>query len=309
MEIEKYGLIFNGINPANKDSVGFAALPVAYPIGDSLVRLYYSYRDSQGRSIPTFMEVDMDDEFRITYQHNRPILELGALGSFDDNGIMPSSIIRVGDEYFLYYIGWSPQSTVSYKLAIGLAVSNDGISFRKYSNGPLLDRDITEPYFNTAPHVIKDGDLFRMWYVSCTKWEIINGWPEPFYLVKSAESTDGINWVRTGEIAIDYDSFTDAIGKPFVFKENNKYYMIYSYRSSVDYRTDPSRSYRLGLAVSNCGHTWERKDEELDLKCNADAWESIMQEYSSLVFVKGEKYLFYNGNGFGRTGIGLAKIL
>ena len=40
--------------------------------------------------------------------------------------------------------------TVSYRLAIGLAVSEDGgQTYRRYSSGPLLDRDRDEPFFNT----------------------------------------------------------------------------------------------------------------------------------------------------------------
>ena len=109
---------------------------------------------------------------------------------------------------YLYYIGWTPQKTVSYRLSIGLAISEDGgVSFKKVSHGPILDRSIDEPFFNTAPCVIKEDDLWKMWYVSCTGWKIIKDWPEPFYNVKYAVSNDGIHWKKTQITCIDYDDF------------------------------------------------------------------------------------------------------
>ena len=41
--------------------------------------------------------------------------------------------------------------------------------------------------------VIIENDLWRMWYLSCTKWEIREGKPSPNYNIKYAESKDGIH--------------------------------------------------------------------------------------------------------------------
>ena len=40
--------------------------------------------------------------------------------------MMPSCVVSAGRLKYLYYIGWNPQVTVSYRLAIGLAISDDG---------------------------------------------------------------------------------------------------------------------------------------------------------------------------------------
>tara|TARA_B100002051_G_C16666339_1_gene601938 strand:- start:683 stop:1345 length:663 start_codon:yes stop_codon:yes gene_type:complete len=206
---------------------------------------------------------------------------------------------------YLYYIGWNTQKTVSYRLSIGLATSKDGgHTFNKISNGPILDRSIDEPFFNTAPYVIKESDLWRMWYVSCTGWEVIHDWPEPFYNIKYAESNDGINWKRTKITCIDYDNFTQAIGKPCVYKENGVYKMFYSFRSATDYRIDKSRSYRLGYAESNDGIKWIRKDKKMGMNFSDDGWDSLMNEYCSTYNFKDCRYLIYNGNGFGESGFG-----
>lgn len=308
MNWNKKGLIFN---PEKNDSnwiTNYAALPVCDLVSNDLLRIYFSTRDEKGRSIPTFIEVNPENPKNIFKTHTKPILELGDQGSFDDNGIMPSSIVNHNGKKYLYYIGWNPQVTVSYKLSIGLAISDDGVNFKKYSKGPILDRDVNEPFFNTAPYVIKDEGIWKMWYVSCTGWKNIKNWPEPFYLIRYAESEDGIHWDRKEGECIGYDDFTHAIGKPCVFKKDQMYHMIYSYRNSVDYREDSDKTYRLGYATSIDGINWNRKDEQLNLKNPVEDWESIMQEYSTTYVYNGKRYLIYNGNSFGKTGFGYAVL-
>jgi hypothetical protein len=207
----------------------------------------------------------------------------------------------------LYYIGWNPQVTVSYRLAIGLAVSEDGgRTYRRYSAGPLLDRDRDKPFLNTAPCVVRDGEQWRMWYVSFTGWDEVHGHAEPMYNVKYAESDDGVHWRRTGIVCIDYDADAQAIGRPWVVRLEDRYGMWFSYRGLVDYRTDPRTSYRVGYAESSDGLQWERKPDPAGLDRSADGWDSVMLTYTSLLRVSGKMLYFYNGNGFGRAGFGYA---
>lgn len=306
MKWEKKGLIFNPKENSSSWINNYAALPVCDLVSQDLLRIYFSTRDEKGRSLPTFIEVSPENPKNILNIHSKPILYLGDQGTFDDNGIMPSSIVSHEGKKYLYYIGWNPQVTVSYRLSIGLAISEDGVNFEKYSQGPLLDRDKDEPFFNTAPFVLKEGDIWKMWYVSCTGWKNIKDWPEPLYLIRYAESTNGIDWKRNKSQCIDYDDFTHAIGKPMVYKENGWYHMIYSYRNSLDYRIDASKSYRLGYAISKNGIDWVRRDDKINFKETVEDWESIMQEYSSTYLYNERRYIIYNGNGFGETGFGYA---
>jgi hypothetical protein len=289
--------------------VSHASIPVADSINDEVLRLYFGTRDKTGRSFPTYLEVLSDDPQKIQYIHDKPILPLGKLGTFDDSGIMPSWIVNHGGKKYLYYIGWNPQVTVPYRLSIGLAISDDGgRSFNKCSEGPICDRDIEEPYFNTAPCVVVEGSHWKMWYVSCTGWEMINKRPEPRYHIKYALSKDGIHWKKTNQVCIDYNSLTEAIGRPSVFVANGIYRMLYSYRSIQDYRTDPNQSYRLGYAESTDGIHWLRRDNEVGIHRSATGWDSEMLEYSYVFVSKRGIYLFYNGNGFGQSGFGYALL-
>ena len=147
-----------------------------------------------------------------------------------------------------------------------------------------------------------------MWYISCTGWEVVNGSPEPRYHVKYAESVDGIHWQKTGLVCVEYDEVTDAIARPCVFKENGLYKMFYAFRRILNYRTNRDQSYRLGYAESVDGLAWTRRDEEVGIDKSEHGWDSEMIEYSCRYDYGGQKYLFYNGNGFGRSGLGYAVL-
>jgi hypothetical protein len=302
----KKGLIFAPDNHFDW-MASHASIPIVDKIDSKVLRIYFGTRDKQGRSLPAYLEVTANNPQNILYIHNEPLLPLGKLGTFDDDGVMPAWLVNHNDKKYLYYIGWNRQVTVSYRLSIGLAISEDnGKSYYKYSEGPICDRALDEPYFNTAPCVLVEGNIWRMWYVSCTKWEFINEWPEPFYQVKYAESVDGIHWVKSGQVCINYDDFTDAIGRPCVYLENGIYKMFYSYRNATGYRTDPQRSYRLGYAESTDRLHWMRKDTEVGIARSEGGWDSEMIEYCYFYEHHGQKYLFYNGNGFGKSGFGYA---
>ena len=284
-----------------------ASVPVVDRINDSVLRIYFGTRDNDGRSHTSYLEVEANHPERILYLHNQPVLELGKPGMFDDRGIMPSWLVNHGNKKHLYYIGWSSGSDVPYHLAIGLAISNDeGRTFHKISDSPICDRSSEEPFFNTAPCVMLEGQQWRMWYVSCTGWERINDQLEPRYHVKYAESADGIAWMKTGRVCIDCDERTEAIGRPCVFQDAGRYRMIYSYRGMRGYRSDRIQSYRLGYAESDDGLFWTRKDDEVGIERSASGWDSEMMEYCFIHQQPGGDYLFYNGNGFGKTGVGYA---
>ena len=272
---------------------GPASYPTVDRIGDTL-RLYYGCRTATGQSRIKYIDIDSRDPLRAI--GSGETLELGPPGSFDCDGHAPRCIVECSGKKLLYLIGWNRKVTTPYQLAIGLAEASDHGTWIKHE-GPVMDRGVDEPYFATSPHVLFDGGQFRMWYCSCTGWK--NG--EPYYLIRYATSPDGVRWTR-GPMCLHGDSFAKALAWPTVWKEGG-YKMIYSYRSDGDYRTDPRRSYRLGYAESEDGISWIRKDAEVGIARSNSGWDSAMMAYTA---VCGE-YLFYNGNGFGATGIGVAK--
>jgi hypothetical protein len=305
MNWEKQGKIFE--TPALHDwDRSHAQVPVIDVLNDKVWRIYYATRNAQNQCNTSFIEVEAGNPANVLYRHDRPIFELGAIGTFDDAGIMPSCILDVEGKKYMYYIGWNAGTTVGYRLAIGLAISDDGITFRKYSTGPVMDRSIVDNCLCASPFVIREDDGWKMWYVSGTHWELINGKPEPFYHIKYASSADGINWDREGIVCIDYDDFTEGISRPCVLKTEEGYIIFYSFRNNTDYRNNSKNAYRIGYATSRDGIAWERKDEQIGIAAADTGWDSEMVAYPYVVPFGGRYYMLYNGNGFGKSGFGYA---
>lgn len=303
----KKGLIFSVDNNAIWMKT-HAQVPTVDDIGNGRLRIFFSTRNADNISHIGFLEIDTKNPKQVLYVHDKPVLTPGKIGTFDDCGIMPSWVVNHKGEKYLYYVGWNVRNTVPYHNSIGLAKSCDGgLTFERYSEGPILDRNYTEPYFGTLGCILLEGSIWRMWYLSCTKWVIFNGKPEPYYNIKYAESKDGIKWIQEGKVCIDFKNEKECgIARSCVIKEGNIYKMWYSYRNLENYRTDRMNSYRIGYAESKDGLKWERRDGEAGIDVSENGWDSQMIEYPCVYEYKGTRYMFYNGNGFGRTGFGYA---
>ena len=68
------------------------------------------------------------------------------------------------------------------------------------------------------------------------------------------------------------------------------------------------QSYRLGYAESNDGLDWTRRDDEVGISKSEGGWDSEMLEYCSLYQHNGQRFMLYNGNGFGQSGFGYAVL-
>jgi hypothetical protein len=303
----KKGLVYKpaGQHEWNKSH---AQLPVVDASDPSRWRVYFATRDAENRSRIGYVEVEAGRPENVLYEHDRPVLPLGELGAFDESGIMPVCVVNRGGRKHLYYAGWSLKRSVPYHNAIGLAVSDDGgESFTKYAPGPLFDARLGEPYFTGTAHVVVEGARWRMWYQSCTKWALVDGRPEPFYHLKYTESADGVNWERRGVVAVDYkDEGEGGISAAAVLKEGGGYRMWYSHRAARGYREGGPGGYRIGYAESGDGVAWARRDDEAGIDVSDGGWDSEMIAYPFVLKSGGARYLFYNGNGFGRSGFGYA---
>lgn len=302
----KKGIIFNiGENFKFDWAVTHAQIPVVDFVDGDRLRIYFGTRDQNSRTSTTYIEVDANDPSKILYTHDKPVLSPGSLGAFDDSGAMPSCIADHEGVKYHYYIGWNVGTTVRYRNAIGLAISeSDGKVLRRLYEGPVMDRTHIEPHFVVTPFVMVENGLWKMWYCGCTEWHIENGITEPRYQIKYAESLDGIIWKRENLACIPYKDDKEANARPIVIKENGVYRMWYCYRSIAGYRTTKDGSYKIGYAESRDGKKWIRMDEEVGIERSVEGWDSEMMAYPYVYEYKKRKYMLYNGNGFGKTGFG-----
>lgn len=301
---KKLGRVFQVDGDHRPWSLTHSQVPTGLLIDDR-IRVYYSTRDAGNRTSTGFFEVDAGDPTRVVHTHPRPVLAPGTRGAFDDCGAMATAVIRADDAVHLYYQGWNVRSTVPFQTAIGLAISrDDGLTFERYSVGPLIDRSPADPYFCSTPNVIRHG-TWRMWYSSGTEWRETADGVEPLYNIRQAVSADGIEWKPAG-VALDYSSPDEGgLARPAVLADPDGWRMWYSVRGWRNYRDGSATAYRIRCAESTDGHTW-RTCPAAGIEVSSSGWDSEMTAYPNVVDVGGTRYLFYSGNGFGRAGIGVA---
>jgi len=307
MEWKKKGIVFNSDGKFGWN-LSHAQLPIADTEYDGFWRIFYSARNAAGQSNISYIDVEKDNPQHILYINPETILDQGKLGTFDESGLMPVAIINYNNRKYLYYAGWSLKRTIPYHNTIGLAISDDnGKTFVKYGEGPVFDSTPFEPYSNGTINILVENGIWRAWYQSITKWMIVGNRPEPFYHLKYAESRDGISWDRKGLVAIDFENKNEAgICSASVVAEKGIYKMWYCYRGSGAYRSDREFSYRIGYAESAEGKEWLRKDDLAGIDVSDEGWDSEMIAYPNVVVSGQTKFMFFNGNGFGRTGFGYA---
>lgn len=277
-----------------------AQLPVVDIYSDTY-EIYYSTRDVNGCSIPMCINVSKHDLKKYSF----PIkinLELGKVGMFDHYGIMPTDIITLDDgTKYLYYIGWSLRKDIPYHNTLGLATSSDnGITWKKYSDGPIFNSSALEPGFIGTVKVFKNKNKWTMYYLSCREWIMGEDKLEPKYDIKLATSINGIDWTPTNQTIIPLEDNEGGIAS-FQMIDNKAWFSV---RGAVSYRKDIKESYKIKTSTLIEGK-WVR-DKHIELDVSPNGWDSEMVAYPYIIKEKNNLIMFYNGNEFGKSGIGVA---
>lgn len=300
----KQGCIFS-LKPSEHRTT-HVQVPTPYVMEDR-IRIYYAGRDTKNKSFSAFFDLSKDLK-TIIQIHEYPIMKMGRPGMFDADGVMPSCVFPKIDQLWMYNIGWNALqgSGARYQNEIGLAISDDdGETFNQMFDGPIIGRSTEEPGLAVMPFVMYKN-FYRCWYQSGTGWHKVGDQYEPTYVIKYAESLDGIKWNRFPETCVEPKDSFEAFSRPSVVFQKGIYRMWYCYRGSVDYRGGEG-SYRIGYAESPDGIYFTRMDDQSGIGLGPkDEFDSDMQSYPYVIEVDGRLLMFYNGNNFGQTGVGLA---
>lgn len=310
---EKLGLIFEPKKYKTSWMEEFAQAPATLVFED-FVRVFFSCRpphdeNRQYVSYSSFVDLDRHDLTKVLKVNDKPILELGDTGCFDQFGTYPVSVIKHNDKFLAYYAGWTRCSSVPFNTAIGYAESKDGCNFSKPFPGPILSYSPNEPFVISGPKIRKFNNKLHLFYIAGTAWVDDDGKPEPVYKIKMAISENGIDWDKYSLPLIpDKLGINEAQASPDVIFRNGKYHMFFCYRYGTNYRNS-RRGYRIGYAHSKDLVNWVRDDDYSNL-CVSDGecWDSEMVSYPHVFELDGEIYLMYLGNQVGRQGFGLAKL-
>ena len=311
---KKLGKVFTPQEVEGRDWLKEFAQGPATLVFENFVRVYFSCRppvDSNGQyvSYSAYVDLDRSNLLNILDVAKQPILSLGGLGTFDEFGTYPVSVIRTKNDTRAYYAGWTRCESVPFNVAIGMAISYDkGVKFNRVGPGPILSYSLDEPFVLSGPKIRCFGGLYYLWYISGRKWKVVDGRAEPVYKIRMAVSIDGVEWSKINRDLIQSRIEEDeAQASPDVFYANGKYHMFFCYRYSEHYR-GKENGYRIGYASSTNLLNWDREDEKAGIDVSEEGWDSEMVSYPHVFELDGKTFLFYLGNQVGRHGFGVAEL-
>lgn len=259
------------------------------------IRVYVGGRDDQGRSSVGYVDVSADNPSEVLAVSAKPALTPG--DGFDRDGVVPSAVVRDGDEVRLYYAGYERRDGPERFAVLGGLAVGDGTSFEE--RRLVMPSTDEERLFRVIHTVQRDhGGGWRVWYGAGSAFLDQGGHTVPSYNIRHARSPDGLMFPRAGEIVLDVGPGEYRLGRPSVVKYGYDWLMFFG-ASSIN------EPYRMAAARSVDGDNWERDDSRA-LPPAAAGWDVRMCAYPGVIVTGGQLVMFYNGDDYGRRGFGWA---
>lgn len=282
-----------------------AQCPTAIRLTSDLVRVFIATRDAD--QIPRIGFVDAYFEAgkfkEFSALSSLPSLSTGGIGTFDEHGVYPSTVLMHEGKYLLFYAGYSRGAERPlFYTSIGLATSDDCTTFTRQSQAPILSRSEFDPCLVTSPAIYRFGEQWIMYYVSGFEWfRAATGRLQSKYDIKIARSDDLMHWTRHGDQAIGLDAETNISRATVVAHKGGGMSMWYC-------RADESTGYQLGYATSADGARWTRRDDLTGL-AQGSALDTRMQAYPHVFGMNEKAFLLLNGENYGSAGFLIAEMM
>jgi hypothetical protein len=280
-----------------------AFVPTPLLIDRETIRIFIACWDKKQVGRIGYVDVRADDPLKIKKISAQPVLDIGEIGNFDDNGVTPTSAVREGTNVLLFYSGWRLGTNVRYYIFTGVAVSaNRGESFERLSCEAVLASSKDEPFARSGAQLVKKGPKWGLWYNAGCEWANINGKLRASCDIRYLESNDFMQWQPAGKVCFQPDMHSEfSLSMPHVWQTDGWQRMIYSIRSA-------DKGYRLGYAESEDGEKWYRKDDQVGIDVSSSGWDSEMICFGKTIVTPFGTYLFYGGNNLGEAGFGAAVL-
>lgn len=288
------------IPPSGPEGFTHVANPCICEIENGLLRVFYASRDNDGRAHIFCADLDPNNEFKVVKQNEVPVLLPGKEGSFDENGVVPGNVIFWEKDLFMFYMGWNVLPSGRWANSIGVAKWDDQkMSFKRVSEGPVIARDTIDHFTVSYPFVVHYNESFKMWYGSHECWDSGDG--NMIHKMNMASSDDILKWNKSAQDVFPLKEDEYAVSRPWVMGDGDGFKMWCSIKKSVS-----QESYFIGCAESSDGVVWERTTDD-EMHTGDEEWEVEMVAYPCVFRWNHKTYMLYNGNGYGKSGIGLAE--
>ena len=252
--------------------------PTPFLLNNETIRIYVAFCDEFNQGRIGYLDVLASNPSVITGFSNEPVLDVGKKGRFDENGVLPTSLVYDNGKLYLFYCGFQKQVGVPYTSLCGIACSKDeGKTFARVKETPLLERVDGELFIRTGAFINKEDEKYVLYYASGTDWfNLTNGKQEPIYDLKriSSDRIDSFNGV--GETVLELVDDEYGITIPQILSDGS---MIYSTRSK-------SNGYRIGWAKFQGGRYYRANNSILPV--SKSGWDSEMVCFGKTIQYEGK---------------------
>jgi hypothetical protein len=302
MEWRKLGRLFcPGGDRRHPKLLTHAANPLPVQLEGDVYRVFFSGRDATNRSSVGAVDIDLMKR-QVVQEHREPVFEHGSECSFFADGVSIGNCYDTPAGRYMLFMGWRNPADAHWHGEIGRLRLDRELRLSLDGDGPFMQLDADDAVSLSYPWVMREdsGRGYAMWYGSTLTWNAGNS--EMVHVINRASSEDGERWRKEG-LAVPYGIGTaQAFSRPTVLSDAAGLHMWFSYRSGT------GQAYRIGYATSVDGRNWTLKLEDAGIDVSAQGWDSEMIEYPFVLEHGGERYMLYNGNGYGKTGFGLAVL-
>lgn len=276
--------------------------PTPHQIDTHIFRVFFSTRNVENKSSISFFDLDMSS-LEIKNQAQEPLISFQD-DTFYSHGISLGCIYQKPNEKtFLTFMGWHIPKDSHWMGYLGEMELNKALGEIDIPKQPIIfPEPKMDPISISYADIIQDQDTYYLFYGSTITWDAGN--QEMIHVINVATSKDAEHWEKHG-LAVPYQkNKIQAFSRPTIMKIDNVWHMWFSYRGGN------GDKYKIGHAKTTNLLSWDLDLEKTSLYANPNAaWESEMVEYPYVFKYQNDIYMLYNGNSYGKTGIGLAKLV
>jgi hypothetical protein len=278
-----------------------ASNPLALQISAHRFRVFFSTRNIENKSSVSFFDLDMETLSVIDIALE-PIATFMP-NTFYDHGISIGSIYEKGDgKKFMTFMGWTMDHLRDHWMGYLGEMLLEDEKYLTIQPMPLISpKDLFDPISISYADIVRFGGLYYAFYGSTITWDAGN--QEMIHTIQLAISKDGDVWEKKGIVLPFEKNKIQAFSRPTIIRIGEEWHMWFSYRSGN------RDQYKIGHAKTNDLYVWDLALEEASLYPDLSiAWESEMVEYPYVFKYKENIYMLYNGNSYGKTGIGICQL-
>lgn len=199
-------------------------------------------------------------------------------GTWEAIWFVVEAVIRIDDRFYMYYCGSDESSPQTSQL--GLAFSEDGITWTRYKKNPIWKRDNWENFLRDVRVYQFGGEELWLYYSDGDRH------------IDLASSTDGIHWENSEhspimEVSQDWEC---RIMQESVLKIGDKWYMWYSTYSGGKPRVT-------GMATSKDGIRWTKYEGNPVLPLGKPGeWDNYSAFQPIVFYQDGYFHMIYTGS-------------